>query len=487
MLGFGILGGSGFLSFELLPLSLIGFRQLISHQFKFPSKSWKSLILKSFLFSFSYFLSHLWWVGMSVSTFGLPKLAPLASIGLCGLLSLYGIGATLSANWIRSQYPRTCYPFVFAGCWSLSEYARGFLLTGFPWNPMGSMWPLPILQITHWIGVDALSALTIFFFAFWAMPSQIWRIIGSFLVFGIGFLGWNRLETSPRQDRPIHIRIIQPAISQKQKWNSAELVNHIKRQMELCSYPAEKRLHGIIWPESAVPLALNQYPILIQEIQNQTPPGAMMLVGSLRWNPLHNQIFNSLYVLSRTNGIESIYDKSHLVPFGEYVPLRLLNPFRKLTEGLMDYTPGPGIQTIQKSNLPPFSPLICYEIIFANHIVDRNHPPQWLVNITNDAWFGQTPGPYQHLKMTQIRSIEEGLPTIRAANTGISAVIDSHGRIVHQLGLNEMGIIDTCLPQYLINSGSTWGRRYFFWVLMGVWAVTILVFSRSKPSQVFNV
>ncbi|MEE9300450.1 MAG: apolipoprotein N-acyltransferase, partial [Alphaproteobacteria bacterium] len=159
--------------------------------------------------------------------------------------------------------------------------------------------------------------------------------------------------------------------------------------------------------------------------------------------------WNSLHVISSEGDILATYDKSHLVPFGEYVPFRNLLKFTKITEGLSDFTAGAGPVTLELDGLPPFSPLICYETIFPGEVVAPARRPAWLVNVTNDAWFGTTSGPFQHFASARLRAVEEGLPLVRAANTGISAIVDPYGRVVARLGLNRTGVLDGPLPQAL--------------------------------------
>jgi apolipoprotein N-acyltransferase len=159
-------------------------------------------------------------------------------------------------------------------------------------------------------------------------------------------------------------------------------------------------------------------------------------------------LWNSLLALDSQGRITGSYDKFHLVPFGEYVPLRGFLPINKLTAGRQDFSPGPGLRTIKFDGLPPVSPLICYEVIFPGRVAAMERPA-WLLNLTNDAWFGQTSGPYQHFAAARLRSVEEGLPLVRVANTGISGVVDGYGRIVHSLGLGREGVIDSALPAAL--------------------------------------
>ena len=158
------------------------------------------------------------------------------------------------------------------------------------------------------------------------------------------------------------------------------------------------------------------------------------------------RIWNSIFAIDGTGKILGHYDKAHLVPFGEYAPLRDVLPIDKITHGAVDYSAGPGVRTLRLPGLPPVSPLICYEAIFPGAVVDPSDRPAWMLNLTNDAWYGITAGPHQHLAIARVRAVEEGLPMIRAANTGISAIIGPYGRVLVRLGLTKAGVIDGPLP-----------------------------------------
>jgi apolipoprotein N-acyltransferase len=208
----------------------------------------------------------------------------------------------------------------------------------------------------------------------------------------------------------------------------------------------------VIWPESGAPPFLEREPALRRAIAAAMPPGAIALVGTVRTDPAPEQprhVWNSLEAVDGSGRVVAFYDKSHLVPFGEYVPLRGLLPINKITPGTTDFSAGDGPRTLAIPGVPPFSPLICYEAIFSDAVVDDSHRPRWLLNITNDAWYGFTSGPFQHLAIARVRAIEEGLPLVRDGNNGISAVFDPYGRELKRRDLDAIGVLDANLPEPL--------------------------------------
>jgi apolipoprotein N-acyltransferase len=233
--------------------------------------------------------------------------------------------------------------------------------------------------------------------------------------------------------------------------NAANRIEHVRRQMELTLGGGLEGISHIIWPEAAVPFFLNERADLRAALAEIVPPGGSLITGAPALDrPTGGgepRLYNSLYALDGTGRISARYDKVHLVPFGEFVPLGRLIGMTKLTAGRIDFTPGPGARSLQVEGLPPFSPQICYEVIFSGQVVaETGARPGWLLNLTNDAWFGRSSGPYQHFANVRLRAVEEGLPLIRSANNGISAVIDPYGRLRARLGLDEIGVIDTALP-----------------------------------------
>jgi apolipoprotein N-acyltransferase len=235
----------------------------------------------------------------------------------------------------------------------------------------------------------------------------------------------------------------------------------------------------VIWPETAVPFVVTDFndvgPALRERLADAVPPGGLLLTGAPRAERDAEGrlvLWNSLHALDRSGAIVATYDKFHLVPFGEYVPLRSILKIAKVTVGNVDFSPGPGLRTLALPGLPDASPLICYEAIFPAQVVAPGTRPAWLLNITNDAWFGISSGPYQHFTAARFRAVEEGLPLVRAANNGISAVVDSYGRIEARLELGATGVVDAALPPAL---PSTLYSRFGD----GVLAVLILAFGAA--------
>lgn len=225
----------------------------------------------------------------------------------------------------------------------------------------------------------------------------------------------------------------------------------------------------VIWAETAATYFLANKAGPRQAIAAVTPKGGLTLTGAPRTTPKRESVYkvwNSLHGIDEKASIVGTYDKSHLVPFGEYMPLRNVLGLDKLTAGATDFSAGQGPRTLRLKGLPPVSPLICYEVIFPGQVVDPKDRPQWLLNVTNDGWYGVSSGPYQHFAAARLRAVEEGLPLVRVANTGISGVIDGYGRVVAKLGLARKGILDSDLPRAL--GPTPYGR-------LGNWIVGLLV------------
>jgi apolipoprotein N-acyltransferase len=275
------------------------------------------------------------------------------------------------------------------------------------------------------------------------------------LPLSVWLLGQLRLAAAPEQGTAdqVSLRIVQPAIEQKLKWERSLKLQHVLRQIEMSRAGPSGPPDVVIWAETAVPYLLEQDTALQSLLATALAEGAVLVTGAPRAGQSLGSpgLRNSLHALDHTGSITATYDKGHLVPFGEYTPLKGWLGLDKLAVGAGDFVPGIGPVTIDLEGLPPFSPLICYEVIFPGQVVAATaageRRPEWLLNVTNDGWFGQSSGSYQHFANARLRAVEEGLPLVRAANSGISGVIDGYGRIVARLGLGEAGVLDAKLPR----------------------------------------
>ena len=236
----------------------------------------------------------------------------------------------------------------------------------------------------------------------------------------------------------------------------------------------------VIWPETAIIYSLSEEPLRRQVISKMLDKGGVVFTGFPRRDRSAGtfKIYNSMIAINDEGEIEALYDKSHLVPLGEYIPsfvkmFFISLGFDQLFSGGQDFSEGDGLKTLNIKGLPPVGVLICYEIIFPGQVTDPSDRPDWLLNITNDAWYGDSSGPRQHLLQTRVRAIEEGLPIIRSAGTGISAVIDAYGRIVDQIGLNKRGVMNSGLP-YKIEKATLYSK-YKQWIFALISVIIAIV------------
>jgi len=422
-----------------------------------------------------------WWFGFGHSLVGLywifnafvvdaPQygwMAPFAVVGIAAATALYAAAATALARLAlaRRRLAGAGRVLVLAALWTAMEWVRGWLLTGFSWNLIGSVWVLSdaVIQLAAVAGVYGLSLLTV---AAAAMPATLavaaagrrWLPTAAAAAALAVVWAGGALRLASAGDEAVagvRLRLVQPNIPQHLKWQRDLRRGHVVNQLRMSTQPpaagagpSAAPTH-VIWAETAVPFVLADSPSLAAALAGAAPAGGLIIVGAPRTTPAGvapRRIWNSLQALDSGGRITAAYDKFHLVPFGEYVPFRGILDIPKLTAGRQDFSPGPGLRTLDLAGLPPVSPLICYEAIFPGRVVDAAKRPGWLLNLTNDAWFGRSSGPYQHFAAARLRAVEEGLPLVRVANTGISAVVDAYGRVRHALALGRAGIIDSALP-----------------------------------------
>lgn len=420
-------------------------------------------------FGFGYFLAGLYWFGYAyrfvVDTALLGWLLPVAVMIVPAVLAVFtGLGVALA----RLVWPRSPLRiFSLAAALTIAEWLRGHVLSGFPWNTFGYALsePLVLAQGAAWLGIWGLTFLSIVIFAAPAVladhavtPWHRWLSCTGSLVLlaALAAGGALRLSQHPIEAvSGVRLRLVQPNIANSEKaLNSAALQNRLAAYRALSGTVTQTQPQGLIgithliWPEDALP-----FYVLPPQVLNFMPAGTVLITGSLRLSdgaPLRT--YNSAFVVDRNGAIISYYDKVHLVPFGEYFPLRsLLQQFgvARFIKESQDLSAGRARGALKAPGAPDFLPLICYEAIFPNDAVSTGKRPGWIVNLTNDGWFGTRAGPEQHFAQARLRAIEQGLPLVRAANNGISAIVDPLGRIVATLPFDTRGVIDGILPRAL--------------------------------------
>lgn len=463
-LGCGLIAASALPPFYILPGLWFGFSGLL--YLCVTADHWRRAAIEGWVFGIGWFAAGLYWIGYAflVDAAQHAWLMPFAVAGISIGMALYPALVNAGVSWLlnRCNVHVIFLPAVFAAAWTISEWLRGVLLTGFPWNPVGSVWGASdeILQSISWLSTLGLGFVTVCVCTVPAIlflnkdtrrRSMVAVVAITILLPFLWGLGWGRLaDADTTTHEGIVLRLVQPSIPQHLKWKSDLRQGHVLKQLALSNRnegPAGAPTH-VIWAETNVPYLITEDSGTPASLAAGVPAGGHLIFGAPRRNAA-GQVFNSLVAINDDGDIKATFDKFHLVPFGEYVPLRGILPFDKLTAGRGDFTPGLGPETIQLEGLPPFASIICYEVIFSGGVVDADNRPDWILNITNDAWFGPSTGPRQHLVQARLRAIEEGLPVVRAANTGISGVIDPYGRVRNSLDLGETGIIDAPLPEPL--------------------------------------
>jgi apolipoprotein N-acyltransferase len=358
-----------------------------------------------------------------------------------------------------------------AAALTTTEWLRGHLLTGFPWNAFGYALtaPLPLAQATSLFGIWGLTFIAV---AVFASPATLiddraetrrpWLplAVGLALVAGLGVYGAVRLARTPtRLINGVHLRIMQPNLQQDVRFNYAAKQEVLDRYFALSGRAAGPQANGpgdttiLIWPESPFPFFLTREADALAQIMNFLPQRTVLVTGAMRLSdpesPSFTGAYNSIYVIDR-GSIVTVYDKVHLVPFGEYLPFESFLEklgLQELTKQRGGFLAGDRRRTIAIPNAPLTLPLICYEVIFPDDVLPAGKRPAWMINVTNDGWFGISTGPYQHLQQARVQAIQVGLPLVRAANTGVSAVVDPLGRIIASLSLGREGMLDAGLPQ----------------------------------------
>jgi apolipoprotein N-acyltransferase len=429
---------------HLLPVLLFSvpaFLRLIA-----SAQSKKHLALIGWTFGFGLNLGGLYWITEPILTEVQVFwwLVPLAAPLLAFAVAFYSIIPAFAAWLVPAGIGRL---LVFSGAWVLSDLLRQFAFSGFPWNLWGTVWAIPgtagdiFLQAAAVIGVHGLTLLTVFIAGLPLFGRQ-GLVAAPVLLLAWGGFGVAHLRQAVHPTG-VTLALVQPDFPVPGSYDRASLMARWQILLQMSRAGIANGATAVVWPEGSSPWLLDTDAAAraqLAAVTGLTP----ILAGALR--VVSNADFrNSLVVTEGPGPPRAIYDKWKLVPFGEYMPKWI--PV-KITPDILGsgFTPGPGPVTLTVPGLPPFGPLICYEAIFSGQIVDERHRPQFLLNVTDDSWFGNSAGPRQHFADARLRAVEEGLPLVRDANSGISAMIDGFGHVDATLPLGVAGNLVASLP-----------------------------------------
>ena len=454
----GILAAFAFAPFDLffpLVISISWFYYLFNKSLDFSKKK---IFLLGLFYGVGYFLAGVYWVSISllvdISQFW--WLLPFSITLFPLVLGLFFAFLSLVSHFIFKKFKLEEYQKVllFSGFWLIFELIRGYIFTGFPWNLAGysMMFNDYAMQSASIFGVYGLSFFAVLFCLIpilYLVDKKQERVVANilFVLFVVNLAsGIVRLETAKPEYMGKKVRLVQGNVEQNLKWDSQEKYKNFVKHFDISESKGFENIDGFIWSETSISYPIGFYNEIDGKIKNFVDKNDQFLIsGALKLNldiysGKVSKAFNSVFIFSK-DGLKS-YNKHHLVPFGEYIPLQKYLPFvKKITNGSDGFASGEGPKTLEVAGIK-ISPLICYEVIFPYNVVDSGDRPELFVNVTNDAWFGVSSGPYQHLNMSRMRAVEYGISMARAANTGVSAYIDPYGRIIEKIALNETGFID---------------------------------------------
>jgi len=456
--GLGLVSATAFAPLWLLPLlipAFVGLSWLLD-----GARRGRSAFGIGWAFASGHFFGGLYWVGiaMTVDFARFWWFMPISVGGLAFGLALFVAVATWAA-WKTGA--RGAARLLFLGAsWLIMEWLRSWVRSGFPWNQLGAVWAFDALpmQAASLVGIWGLTLMTLLAASAPALLGEAgvrrreayvtvaatWSLLALVLLFGA-----LRLSVAPPLGQSVvpgvTLRLVQPSVEQSEKGQRGAALKHLKQLTELSTAPGIDGISLLVWPETAVFADLANDGELREALGSWLPDDSLLVTGSYRTDG-PGRTFNSLYALDGKGAVLGVYDKAHLVPFGEYVPFRETLGALAIPVTQSSFEAGPGITTLALPGLPAASPLICYEIIFSGAVVAGEPRAGFLLNITNDAWFGRSSGPFQHFAQARLRAVEEGLPLVRAANNGISAIVDAYGRVVAELPLDAVGVLDGHLP-----------------------------------------
>ena len=478
----GTVSSLGYAPISLFLLTVLSYSYSISLITKTNTKN--SAFLLGFLFGLGHHTFSLYWIAISfeLGNVGGYVVGGVAVVLLSAFLSLFTALAFYLIRTLNIKLGLIYYAISIVFILSCLDWIKGNILWSFPWLPISAIW--------------SFSEITLFPFSFlgtWGYSLITYALItGVFLlnikikyslllvcpfVFVVSLYFFEKKPIS-HSDKQLNIRLVQPNISQKEKWNSENQDKNFNELMSLSRKKGIKEIDLIIWPETSLNIDLNRVgkkEKIFRDFINDNN----VIVGAIRKEYLNNKmkIYNSLFLFNAESKAILIHDKAKLVPFGEFIPFKKILKLDKLTNGSKDFSKGNIVKSMGIKNGLSLLPLICYEVIFPN-LTKKNQKYDFIVNITNDGWYGYSFGPYQHLALARIRAVKEGKTLLRVANTGISAVINYNGNIIASLDLNKKGIIDKNIK--LIEKNTLY-KKYgdgLFYGLIGVLCLYLLIFYR---------
>ena len=502
----GLIAACAYPPLHLWPLglaALAGFVWLIH-----TAGSWKSALWRGWWFGWAHLtLANNWIATAFTHQAKMPEVLGWAAVPLlCIYLAWYPAFAALAAHLLAKKRPLWAFGLVLAGAWIVTEWLRGWVFTGYPWPPLGLMllggWETPgMARYLPWLGTYAFSGVTLLIAAL-ILDSGVRRNgIGVGVPLAVIAAAFILPDPASPRDSTVRYTLVQPYIPQSEINDASKFEEQFARLARLSAAPRDQS-RIVLWPESGVPDYLEDgYPerYYLQMTAGADPdfarrrigaaigPQSTLLTGVVNLNiaanasgvPAAVSARNSVMALDGAGKIVGGYDKAHLVPYGEYLPMRaILEPLglSRLVAGSIDYVPGPGPRTLDLGRHGRAGVMICYEIVFSGAVADKDDRPDYIFNPSNDGWFG-TWGPPQHLAQARMRALEEGLPVLRSTTTGISAVIDARGVVRGHIAPGKAdkleGLVPAALPPTLF---SQWGHA-----LTLAWAGVLLLLGLVLP------
>ncbi len=479
---FGAISVMGLAPFFLWPLYIIAFSAF--SLLLYYSQNKKQAFWAGWSFGFGYFVFGLYWISLALHVDWAMWwwLTPFAAIALPAVLALYYGLASILTTYTKTN--KLGFALGTAVIFSLFEYIRGWAFTGFPWNLPSYIWvDSPVGQNLSWLGAYGLNIFAFLTASLLGMALVDKRyayapLVMLLLLYGFGAARTHNINQTFDGDKTI--LIVQPNIAQIEKWDKSKELQHFEKLLDLTR---NGNTDYILWPETALTVKKSAVPALRTYLKDVVATDQILFTGVTDARSTNEEFefffYNSMIGINAESDIEWQYNKHHLVPFGEYVPFRKYLKFGGLAQTLSatgDFKAGPGPQSLKVDDDFSISPLICYEIIFPGRVTAQGDRPDLLVNITNDGWYLKSLGPYQHLAMARARAIETGIPVARAANTGVSALIDPYGQIVLQLALQTDGTINSSVPHKIKAPIYFRYKEKIFWALVFALMFIMLIF-----------